>query len=116
MEYGDAARRQGHALLGISSLVIAVLMGLVLLVLVVVLVTMEASNSGGIDESSLLVEMLGLGIIFCLFGNLVGIALGIGGLIQRRKKIVFAVIGVVLNGLILLGVTALIVFGLAIGG
>lgn len=116
MEYGDIEGRRSHTLLGISSLVIAVLMGFVLLALIVILGTMEASTPGGVDENSLLVSLLGLAIILCLLANVVGIGLGVGGMIQRRKRLTFAVLGTVLNVLILLGVVALIVFGLVIGG
>ena len=57
-----------------------------------------------------------LGILGCLLLYLAGLALGVAGIIQRRRKKLFAVLGTVGNGIVLLGFVALIVLGLALGG
>jgi hypothetical protein len=59
--------------------------------------------------------LVGFAIIGCWLANLVG--LEIAGLIQRRRlKKVFAVLGVIGNGAVFLGILALIVLGATYGG
>jgi hypothetical protein len=63
------------------------------------------------DEKTALV--LGL-VVFAIIGmSLIGGVLGIAGLFQRDKRPLFSILGLVLNGAILLGVGALIAIGLA---
>jgi hypothetical protein len=48
-----------------------------------------------------------------VFGNLIGILLGIAGFVEKNRKRVFSVLGLVLNTVIILGLCALIAIGLA---
>ena len=115
MQYGGGVEEwRGHSILGIFSFVISALTGLVLLVLIVVLGVLEASTPGGIDDDSVWIGLLGLAVILCLIANFVGFGLGVAGLIQARKKRIFAILDAIFNGLILFAVAALILFG--IGG
>lgn len=112
----EAGGRTGHSWLGITSFVLSILTGMVLLILVVVLGFLEASTPGGIDEESPTAVVLGLLLILALFAELVGLGFGIAGLFQRRKKRIFAIFGIVFSVLVFLVVLALIVFGLLTGG
>lgn len=58
--------------------------------------------------------VLGLAVIGGVLLNLLGITLAIAGLIQRDRKKVFAILGLIFNGLVVLCVAALMVIGLAV--
>lgn len=49
------------------------------------------------DEDTPLVVLIGFAVIGCLLANLVGLGLGIAGLIQRRRKKLFAILGAILT-------------------
>ena len=106
----DAPRR--HSGLGIASFVLALAVGFGEFVLVGIAGFMELNTPGGIDEESPVAILLGL----LLFGGLavafVGLVLGIAGIIQGNRKHVFGILGVIFNGLILLGVLGLMVLGM----
>lgn len=110
MEYGgagSAGQREGYSRLGIASSVIAVLTTVVVVVLFGTLAqALDAEVS----------PLLPLGFLGCVLLYLVGLALGVVGAFQRRRKRLFAVIGTILNGLFAFVVVALIFLGLATGG
>ena len=97
-----AIPREGHSKLGIASFVTAIVGGLSFLTLGVSLGYMELNTPGGIDETSKAVILMGLGIILALFILLISLGLGIGGLIQKERKKIFSVLGVVFSFFILL--------------
>lgn len=131
MEHGEVAREDRHSRMGIASFVISILVALVILALVVGAPILISSSEGfdpqtfdpadpqSIDlPSSTLIALqaIGLGFILGVLLSFVGLGLGVAGLIQRRRKKIFAVIGAVLNGLVVLGVVSLILLAVAMGG
>lgn len=131
-EHGGPTRvtagRSGQSRLGIASLVIAVLTTVLLVVLLVVAFNTAGNLLGGEDPSSVTREDLqrnlennpgaggvlglaGFGLAVTPFLYVLGAALGIAGLVQKRRLRLFAVLGTVLNALILLGLVLLILFG-----
>jgi hypothetical protein len=66
---------------------------------------------GGIDEESAGAVVLGLLIIGMMLLDLVALGLGIGGLIQKDRKKVFAILGTIFSGLTIGGVLLLMVLG-----
>ena len=100
-----------HSGMGIASFVIGVAGGLALFALFAVAGFMQISNPGGMDEKSGAAMLVGLLVIgFCL-AHLLGAGLGIGALFQAERSKVFAVIGLVINTVILAGTIGLIVLG-----
>ena len=70
---------------------------------------------GELDENSPEAMIVGLGV-FAGFGlNLISLGLAIAGLCERRRKKVFAVLGLVINILLFFGVCGLMVIGAAAG-
>ena len=102
-----------HSGLGIASFVIALFSGVMEMGLIVIAGVMAETTPGGVNEESPQVILLGL----CLLGgaalSLLGIGLGIGGLLQSNRKAVFAVLGIVFNAMVILGVLGLFVLGMA---
>lgn len=77
-------------------------------------VGMNNPTNPQVDQGSPLIVISSL-LMTCgapLF-NLVGIGLGIGALVQNTHKKTLGIVGLVLNGLVLLSVCALFAFGLA---
>ena len=100
--------------LGIASFIIAVAVGFGMVLLVVYAGVVEASSPGGMDEESMTAIAIGLGALGGMAAALLGVVLGIAGLVQRDRKRLFAVLGLVLNGLTILGVAGLILIGLMV--
>jgi hypothetical protein len=65
-------------------------------------------DSGMILSVFLFIASLGLGVV--------GLILGIVGLVMRNRRKVFALIGTILNGLVIAGFVGIVLFGLAMQG
>jgi hypothetical protein len=122
------ADRSGQSRLGIASLVIAVLATVLLVVLLVVAFNTAGNLLGGADPSSVTPQDLqrslednpgatgvlgvaGFGLAVTPFLFVLGAALGIAGLVQKRRGRLFAVLGTIFNALVFLGLVLLILFG-----
>ena len=88
--------------LGIASFVISLIGIAITLVLFGVAGYMEASTPGGMDEAAPETILVGLLLIAAGFLLLVGLGLGIGGLFQRNRRRLFAVLGLAFSGVMLL--------------
>ncbi len=100
-----------HSGLGIASFVVSLLMGASEFLLIMVAGILETATPGGLNEESLAAIFIGLLVIAGLFANLAGVGLGIAGLVQRDRKKVFSTLGVVFNGMIILGLVLLLIIG-----
>ena len=135
-EHGGPTRvsegRSGRSRLGIASLVIAVLTTVLLVVLLVVISNaagrlLEGENPQSVTPQDLqrnleqnpgstgVLGVAGFGLAATPLLYLLGLALGIAGLVQKHRGRLFAVLGTVLNGLILLGLLVLILFLVVVG-
>ncbi len=135
-EHGGPTRvsegRSGRSRLGIASLVIAVLTTVLLVVLLVVVSNAAGQLLGNADPQNVTPQDLqrnleespgttgvlgvaGFGLAATPLLYLLGAALGIAGLVQKRRGRLFAVLGTVSNGLILLVLLVLILFLVVVG-
>lgn len=104
-----------HSGLGIASFVMAVVMTCVMVVLFAFAGYLEMSTPGGVDEDSAGAITVGLALMASWVLILVSLALGIAGLFVGQRKRVFAILGVVIGGGILLLSIGLMLLGLAMG-
>ncbi len=128
----DILERTGQSRMGIASLVIAVLTTLLLVVLLIVIFNAAGQLLGNADPQSVTPQDLqrnleenpgstgvlgvaGFGLAATPLLYILGVALGIAGLVQKRRGRLFAVFGTVFNALILLGLLVLILFGALVG-
>ena len=111
--YGPA---QKHSGLGIASFVLGIVCGLSMFALFGVAGYMETTTPGGVDEQSAEAIALGLGIMALMAGHAVGLTLGIVGLCLPDRQKLFAILGTVLNGLVVLGAGGLIALGIIMEG
>ena len=102
-----------HSGPGIASTIIAVVLGLVMFAVFAYAGYVGLQTPGGLDESSPAALVIGLGIILTCGLLLVGAAVGAVGLFDKRRKKAFAIVGVVLNLLIVVGTIGLILLGLS---
>lgn len=100
-----------HSGMGIAAFVISILLTIGVFVLLGVAGYMETSSPGGLDENSIEAVVLGLFVIASGVALLIGAGLGLAGVLQRERRRVFAILGLVING----GVLALLGVVLAIG-
>lgn len=96
--------------LGVSSLVIGVIV-LVGEFAAVVAAGVMAMQPGGVDEESPQAVILGLAMMVGLMLAIVGLVLGIVGAASATQHKVFSIIGLLINGLVLLGVVGLLILG-----
>lgn len=131
MEHGEGGRENRHSRMGIASFVISILVVVAILALVVgaplVLSSTDALDPQSFDPADpqsidlsnpaiIALQVIGLGFIVGVLLSFVGFGLGVAGLIQRRRKRLFAIVGAVLNGLVILGVVVLILLAIIVGG
>jgi hypothetical protein len=105
-----AALAQSRA--GVGSFALSIISGLLLVASVTAAIVINARANGAVDEKSPTMIAAGLGIILGLFMNLIGVIVGGVALTQRDRKKVLAVLGVTFNGLMLLAVGGLMVWGI----
>jgi hypothetical protein len=108
---------QKQSPIGIASFVISILA--LLLVCVAIIVAFSYGISVGlnnpynpqVDTSSPVI--IGVAVLICLSPllSLVGVGLGIGAVVQKTQKKTFGIIGLILNGLILVAICVLYLIG-----
>ncbi len=101
-----------HSGLGVASFVLALVAAVGLIVLIIAASAISAGPNG-LDPRSAGAITIGLLIFVCLFMALIGLGLGIAGIVQKRYRRLFAIIGTAINGLLILGVLALMMIGMA---
>ena len=104
-----------HSGLGIASFIMSLVIALTVFILIVVAGILETTTPGGMDEDSPAAMIVGLFVIGGLIGNLAGMALGITGMVQKNRKRIFSILGLILNGVVFFGILLLIIIGLAMG-
>ncbi len=135
-EHGGPTRvpgeRGGQSRLGIASSIIAVVTTVLIVVLSVVIFNAAGQLLGGanpqevtpqdlqrnLEESpgtSGVLGVAGFGLAATPLLYLLGAALGVAGLIQKRRGRLFAVLGTISNGLAFLGLLALVLFLVVVG-
>jgi hypothetical protein len=109
---------QKQSKLGIASLVIGLVAVLFACIAFVISFSYGFSLSSNtpslIDQSSPVVLIAG-GLFCCSpILSLVGVGLGIAAVVQKKDKKIFGIIGLVINGLIILSICGLFVLGLIV--
>jgi len=98
-----------HKGLGIASFIIALICVVLILLLFVVAGALTASGKAT-NEINM---MIGFGLFFAWFVDVIGVALGIAGALDRSSKKVFPVLGMIFGIAILVISVALVLIGLA---
>ncbi len=110
--YQEAYTPLKHSGLGIASFVMSLFVGIFDFFLVFIAGMVEATSPGGMDEKSTIAVVLGL-LLFLGFGLcLVGIGLGVAGLIQKKRKKIFSILGLVFNLAVIIVVLGIMALGL----
>jgi hypothetical protein len=122
----DIPPRRKHSGLGIASFTLFAVMAVAFVALLAAFFA-QISDVINIDnpeemdpeliteqlEDLPLLAVIGFMMIGTLIGNLIGLVLGIIGLVQKQRKKLFAVLGTILNGLVIGVLLILFVLGLA---
>jgi hypothetical protein len=109
MSVSSRAKLQ-HSGFGIVAFILSLTSAVTIFGLVVIAGLMEDSVPGSMDEDSAEVVSLVLGLICSLFSACLSFVFGIIGLLQSRRKKVFAILGTIIGGLTFFGVLGSIVF------
>jgi len=113
--YGAPAEPLKHSGAGVASFIISLVAGLAMMIVLIVAGVLGASSGGALDQNDPTTMMIGFGVICDCMLFVVGAVLGIVGLFQGDRKRIFAVLGLIFNLLLVLGVGALVAIGLALG-
>ncbi len=107
--------RLQHSGVGIAGFCLSILAVLMLggTMVASVGMAMQAKNPGQKPDQNTVMAM-GCAAILSALLSVVGLVLGLVGVVQKNRKMVFTVIGLVINGLICLSVLGLIVIGLMV--
>jgi hypothetical protein len=103
-----------HSGVGIASFIVALFGGFIDAVLIVVAGLIELQHPGAIAPGSSQEALVGLFFCFGMLMGLVGLVLGIVGVCQVDRKKVFAILGLVLGALTLVGGGCTIAIGMAV--
>ncbi|MEC0107304.1 hypothetical protein P4H27_10180 [Paenibacillus taichungensis] len=112
--------RLKHSGPGIASFVIG-LVSIIGYMLTLGIATMAINSTIGVVTTPIQVEeialhpavvLASLAVLVCLILNLAGLILGVIGLILKNRKKVFAIIGTILSGVMILAFAGLIIAGI----
>src|SRR4051812_42070313 len=95
--------------LGIASFVIALCVGLLEFVVIGTAVFTEMTE--GLDENEPRTILLGLAALGGLLIGMLGIALGVAGLCEHDRRKTYAILGVAMNAVVIVGVLFVVVLG-----
>lgn len=104
-----------HSGLGIASFIISLISAALIFILMAIAGVLEVSTPGGMSEESAGAVLIGLFLILFLIVCLVALGLGIGGLVQKERKKLFAILGTLFSGVTFVGTLFVLLIGLAIG-
>lgn len=96
-----------HSGVGIASFVMGLIAGVTDLVLVVVAAVLGAIAPPDVDAHPPESDLLAAGLVCACLLNFIGLVLGIAALFQKDRKREFAILGLCVNSLIVLGIIAL---------
>lgn len=102
---------QKHSGLGIAAFITSITSAVSIFILIVIAGVIEVSTPGGMDEESAGAVVIGL-LLFAFVGTtLVGLGLGIAGLVQKDRKKIYAILGVIFAAVTLLVTLVVMVIG-----
>jgi hypothetical protein len=104
-----------HSGPGLASFLIALVMGFGIFALLLVAGVLETSTPGGIDDESTEAMVIGFSLFGLAGGALVGLVLGIAGLMQSDRNVLFSTLGSSITALLLGGIVLLVVIGILVG-
>jgi hypothetical protein len=107
--------RPRHSGLGVASFILSLVSGVALVasILIAGIIGLNHDPAAPQDRSELMV--IGFAVIGAAALALVGAALGLAGILQTDRKLVFAVLGLIFNVLIILAFCGVLGVGLAMG-
>jgi hypothetical protein len=111
----DFGRSYKHSRFGIASVIIALCVGIFMFILIAIAGVLSMQAGGELDEDSPEAMMIGLGVLAGFAMNLISLGLAIAGLCEKRRNKVFAILGLVINVVLFIGVCGLTAIGKAMG-
>ena len=113
--YDEDDRPLKHSRFGIASFILALVAGVFEFILIAIAGVLSAQAGSELDENSPEAMLIGLGVLGGFAVNLISLGLAIAGLCERRRNKVFAILGLVINILLVVGVCGLAAIGTMAG-
>jgi hypothetical protein len=102
-----------HSGIGIASFILSIFAALGIFALFCAAGIIQSTTPGGMDQRSPTAIILGLCIIGMLALDLIAAGLGIGGVLQKERKKLFAVLGIIFSLTAIVCAVLLMAVGLA---
>jgi hypothetical protein len=100
-----------HSGLGIASFVIGLVAAVVVFLALLAAGVLSIAHGGAIDQRAPAVILVGLVMVLFLLIAFIGIVLGLIGVLQARRRKLFAGLGLGINAAVVIGTLALIMLG-----
>lgn len=104
-----------HSGLGIASFIIGIIQSIASFTAIIISGATYATYSIPTENQEIIFAIIGLVIFVGLFIHLIGIGLGIAGLLQKNRKKVFSILGLIFNISCVMVVILIICLGLIAG-
>jgi magnesium-transporting ATPase (P-type) len=101
-----------HSGMGVVSFIISLLGFFIFVCAIIAGGIIAMKNPDALSQPSGASVVIGMLLLMGFFLCFVGIGLGIAGLVQKDRKKIFAILGLVFNSSIFIGMAILMIFGL----
>ncbi len=98
--------------LGTSSFIIAVIAGLAIIISFVAVLS-KVGPGGQVNQNDPMMMTFGCVILLAMLAAFIGMGLGIAGCVQQNRKKVLAILGLIFNSAIALGMGTLMLIGMS---
>lgn len=102
-----------HSGMGIASFVTSIVIGLSIMMCYFFIAFKTVASGGSIDSHSSFAIVTGLIILGLIMFDMIALGLGIAGVIQKDRKKIYAILGIIISAAMILSVVVLMFIGLA---
>jgi hypothetical protein len=94
---GEKMEEKKHSGLGIASFITIIVSGILFFCGIGILWLVKVSTPGGVERIYANGMLIGVSYYTILLASLIALGLGIGGLFQKERKKIFAILGIVFS-------------------
>ena len=109
-----SAGKLKHSGMGVASFATSVIAGLLIIVCYIAIISKTVASGGILDKHSSFAIISGMIIIALLMCDMIALGLGIAGIIEKKRKKIYAILGTIISAVMIVIVISLMVFGLMV--
>lgn len=101
-----------HSGMGVASFATSVVAGLLIIVCYIAIISKTVASGGTLDKHSSFAIISGMIIMALLMCDMIALGLGIAGIIEKNRKRIYAILGIIISAVMILMVISLTIVGL----